>query len=305
MLLGNYIRKINFSSKRQGYFFSPNKGNQRFSQYLNKKFIGSVIILALGVSMLPISYLLSTSTTIRRKTLQIETEFSEILLEVKGNCEDHFDEILMEMNNNPLDGLIPDKMPTSEEIFFSEWANDWFPEIHIPLIGNLIESNGAEMVGDINIDGQHPEADLNISSHLMPSSLIQRQCCELWNPNNTYSLVTTNPIVWFNLAEGLESDREIVKINFNLTNFQLDLISTWVNTSINGWMKNLAEEEIIVSELNLILFGGLLSAGVALLGVGAKFLYSEFTRQKATDKKNNSNKKILVSRKPKTKDQEK
>lgn len=293
-------KKAMFGKKKDRKNVSVNK-KQVHSPYLNKKFISSMLIVALGISMIPIGYFLSSETHQEIKTFQPNTDFSRILLEVKGNLEEEFSEILEDMINNPLNGLIPDDMPTSEEIFLSEWANDWFPEVQTPLIGNLIESIGAEMVGDINLDGIDPISDLNISTHLKPSGLSHQQCKELWNANHTHSLVSPTPTIWFSLAEGILTYREVIKLTFNLSNVQLDLINDWVNVSMNGWIKNVAEEIKITFELNPIIFFGLIIAGLALIAVGSSFIYSALRKRQRIDNNGIKSDKSLLSSKQKKK----
>ena len=55
--------------------------------------------------------------------------------------------------------------------------------------------------------------------------------------------VLNNPI-WFEGLFGIEESKIFLKDHFNLTELQLNLILTWINTSINGWLKNICEYTI-------------------------------------------------------------
>ena len=228
----------------------------------------------------------------------------------------------------PLEDLVEfmeDAMPSAEEIFFGEWANDYFPEVQVNvsilfrhlldvindlvdfivdliffwdvlhlfdaiknalkdelkdmfetaftdspfaeaikgLLSNLIRDLGAKMVDEegsetgvgVDIDGREPynypgpDADLNITiySKKGESGITQEQCRALWDLNNPNSLVgmdvIANPI-WFEALAGIEESKILLMDIFNLTEIQLNLILGWINTSINGWLKNICEYTI-------------------------------------------------------------
>ncbi|MFX1377240.1 MAG: hypothetical protein ACFFA0_15660 [Promethearchaeota archaeon] len=228
----------------------------------------------------------------------------------------------------PLEDLVEfmvDGMPNADEIFFAEWATDYFPEVQLNLLilfsslldaidnlvdfivdlifvcdvlhlfdviknalkeelnnmlesiftdsllaeaiegllSNLIRDLGAEMVDEegsetgigVDIDGREPYsyagpyADLNITNYKRDgeTGITQEHCQTLWDPNNPNSLVgmdvLNNPI-WFEALSGIEESRIFLKENFNLTEIQLNLILSWINTSIKGWLKNICEYTI-------------------------------------------------------------
>ena len=174
------------------------------------------------------------------------------------------------MRDDELGELLTGKMPTTEEIFFSEWANDWFPLIDIPIYGPIIEEFGAEMVGDINIDGVNPKADLNISKNSNPSNLNFLQCKALWNQNMKNSLVSQNSNIWFQATLGNLNSQLTLQTNFNLTKIQLDLICIWINISSSGWMKNIAHRY----DLKPMLFTVLIITGSILTGFSLILLWS-------------------------------
>ncbi len=228
----------------------------------------------------------------------------------------------------PLEDLVEfmvDAMPSAEEIFFAEWATDYFPEVQVDvsilfshildvindlvdfivdliffwdvlhlfdaikealkeelmnmfetvftdspfaeavaeLFENLIRALGAEMVDEegsesgvgVEIDGRNPynypgpQADLNITNYYKngESGITQEQCQALWDPNNPNSLlgmdVSVNPI-WFEALIGYEESRSFIMDTFGLNEIQLDLILGWIDTSLNGWLKNICEYTI-------------------------------------------------------------
>ena len=248
-----------------------------------KELILPVIFLALGLSMIPIGIIFSMGTQTISDENTIKTNFSRILLNVKADLEGDFQELLDEMEKDPLNGLYLDKMPTPEEIFFAEWANDWFPEVSIPLLGDYIESIGASMVGDINLDEQLPEADLNVSSHLNPSGISQHQCQELWNPLGKNALVSTYPSIWFSVSEGNYEEIDVLKIAFNLSQNQIDLVCNWIVVSQSSWMIQFAQLE--VPAINPLFLFGLLGPGIALIIYGVFKLRSEILKGKKPNQK--------------------
>jgi len=131
------------------------------------------------------------------------------------------------------------------------------------LLSNMIRDLGAEMVDEegsetgegVDIDGREPYnypgsySDLNITNYskYSESGITQEQCQALWDPNNANSLVgmdvISNPI-WFEALAGIEESRTYLMVTFNLTETQLEKILTWIDTSINGWLKNICEYTI-------------------------------------------------------------
>ena len=228
----------------------------------------------------------------------------------------------------PLEDLVEfmsDAMPTAEEIFFGEWATDYFPEVQVNLsilfrhlldvindlvdfivdlifiwdvlhlfdaikdalkqelmsmfetaltdsafaeaiegiFANLIQELGTKMIDEegsetgegVDIDGrepynyQGPNADLNITQYNKDgdSGISQEQCQALWdncNPNSLIGMdVLSNP-VWFEALAGIEEKKIFLMDLFNLTETQLNLILNWINTSVEGWLKNICEYTI-------------------------------------------------------------
>ena len=219
------MSKISFLRKRLN--IPPN-------QYLK---ISAVLLVVFGVCLAPSGFI---SYLVNEEAHSSEARFSRILYTIKKDCESDFEAILNTINDDPLDDLVRSKLPTAEEIFLSEWANDWFPKIEIAIVGSIIEEAGAEMVGDINLDNKGPIADLNISSHDFPSNLSLIQCKALWNRRNKYALTYALPYIWFNALEGNNQSKNLLKSNFDLTESEISLIFTWVETSINGWAKNIS-----------------------------------------------------------------
>jgi hypothetical protein len=251
--------------------------------------------------------------------------FSGILGEEAINLTATWIVDFLTMHIVPLEDLVEfmiDAMPNAEEIFFGEWATDFFPEVNVnlsilfrhlldvindlvdfivdlifiwdvlhlfdaikdtlkeelknmfesaftdsplaeaiaQLLSNLIRDLGAEMVDEkgsemgigIDIDGRDPYnfpgpyADLNITKYEKDGEegITQEQCRALWDPNNPNSLVgmdvLNNPL-WFEALNGIEESEIFLRACFNLTEVQLNLILTWINTSINGWLKNICE----------------------------------------------------------------
>ena len=206
----------------------------------------------------------------------VEDNFASILLNIKHSQEIEFQELLDEIKNDPLEGLYDNKLPTAEEIFYEEWANDWFPAIDIPLIGGYIQAECAEIIGDINLDNQAPEADLNISSRLNPSGITMEQCNSLWNRHNSLSLVTTEKVIWLGTLNTDDYDESLM-FAFNLSEYQLYLIKNWINVSQQGWMRFYAKEAQIT--INPIFLSGSIAIGVATLFFANKYLRSYFKRK--------------------------
>lgn len=203
------------------------------NQYLK---VSSVLLIIFGACLAPSGFI---NYLVNEEAHSYEARFSRILYTIKKDCESDFNAILNTINDDPLDDLIKSKLPTVEEIFLSEWANDWFPKIEIAIVGSIIEETGAEMVGDINLDQRGPIADLNITSHNYQSNISLIQCKALWNRRNKYALTYALPYIWFNALEGNNQSKNILKRNFDLTESQITLIFTWIETSVNGWSKNI------------------------------------------------------------------
>ena len=230
----------------------------------NKKFISFIVVLALGISLIPIGIVLGLDIEKYSDNQMVKDNFPTIILSVKHDFEKEFDILVEEMRNDPLNGLFVDKLPSSEEIFYEEWANDRFPSVDIPTVGGYIESVGAKAVGDINLDEEIPEADLNISSSTNPSGITQEQCNALWDLSIRNSLVYSSQSIWFGAAEGNQNDRDILKESFNLTEAQLNFTCNWITTGQNSWLLYLAREDRLT--WNPLLFLGLVIPGGVLIG---------------------------------------
>lgn len=230
----------------------------------------ALITIILGSTSLTLSLGLFNPFYAESEANRVKSLFPTILLDVKAQTESEFRLISNEMRDDELGELLTGKMPTTEEIFFSEWANDWFPLIDIPIYGPIIEEFGAEMVGDINIDGVNPKADLNISKNSNPSNLNFLQCKALWNQNMKNSLVSQNSNIWFQATLGNLNSQLTLQTNFNLTKIQLDLICIWINISSSGWMKNIAHRY----DLKPMLFTVLIITGSILTGFSLILLWS-------------------------------
>jgi hypothetical protein len=222
----------------------------------------SLILLILGGTSLILGLLLFNPFIPGSEDDRAKTFFPIILLDVKKQSENEFSRLLDEIRDDEIGDLLTGKMPTTEEIFFAEWANDWFPSIDIPIYGPIIEEFGAEMVGDVDFDNIDPKADLNISSNFNPSDLTLEQCEILWNQNIKNSLVSQSSDIWFQATLGNLNSQERLQTSFNLTRRQLNLICNWVNSSSSGWIKNIAYRY----DLKPILFIVFMISGSALTG---------------------------------------
>lgn len=250
--------------KKKKIFLNIKHKITKISHIYNKKFISFAVILALGISLIPIGIILGLNVEKYSDNQMVKDKFPTILLSVKREFEREFDILFEDMRNDPLNGLFVDKLPSSEEIFFEEWANDRFPRVDIPTIGGYIESVGAKVVGDINLDGEIPEADLNISSNDNPSEITQEQCNALWDSTIRNSLVYSSQSIWFSAAEGVQSNQELLKEYFNLTEAQLNFMCSWITTGQNSWLLYLAREDRLT--WNPLLFLGLVIPGGILIG---------------------------------------
>ncbi len=198
-----------------------------------------------------------------------QAELPDVLIYSKENSEDIFTGILAEIEQNPLSGLLGDKLPTEEEIFYAEWANDWFPHIDVPIVGSIIEEMGAEKVGDVDFDSLAPFCDLNMTSHANPSNLSLAQCAALWNPNDPYSFLAESPDLWYAALTNDLASISVLIGYFNLSYAQCDLILDWLNTSTTGWMSNIADSVFPIPESSILLALGV----IALSVVAGDYLY--------------------------------
>lgn len=128
-------------------------GEKGFLQILRNKLFISTLLFVVGIGIISSGIVFSNTTQTVRAPHLVDEKFSEILLSVRNSQVENFSNLLEDMKNDPLNGLYDDKLPTPEEMFYEEWANDWFPDVDIPVIGGYIQSVGAEMVGNIDFDG--------------------------------------------------------------------------------------------------------------------------------------------------------
>ncbi|MBY8985078.1 MAG: hypothetical protein KGD65_08435 [Candidatus Lokiarchaeota archaeon] len=220
----------------------------------------------LGIGLITSGTILSFGSQMVHNENLIEYNFASTLLTIKNLKETEFQALLDEVKNDPLDGLYDEKLPSAEDIFYEEWANDWFPVVEIPIIGGYIQAECAEIIGDVNLDDLPPNADLNICSHLNPSGITIEQCQELWNPSNSLSLVSRGDVIWLDAIDN-DDYNNTLRFAFNLSEYQLNLIYNWVNISRLGWMKVYAmEAQLTVNPI-------LLSASIAIGGITAFFAY--------------------------------
>ncbi|MFX0009221.1 MAG: hypothetical protein ACFE9R_02810 [Candidatus Hermodarchaeota archaeon] len=251
---------------------SKKKANIPPSQYLK---ISAILLFILGISLAPSGFI---NYIANEEAHSYEARFARILYSTKKNCESQFKVILANINDDPLDDLIKSKLPTVEEIFLSEWANDRFPTIQIAIVGSIIEDTGTEMVGDINLDGKNPKADLNISSYSSPSNISLYQSKSLWDRRNRYSLTYRLPYIWFNALNGNNQSKNLLRTKFDLTEVQLNLILTWMEISIDGWANNI----FYIDVFDFINFA-FLGLGLILMAIG--FIIFRLEQNKITPKK--------------------
>ena len=259
------------------------KITSKVSNVKNKKLIAFSTILALGIALIPFGIGFGLNSEKYTNPQIVKQKFPTVLLSVKNTVESKFQNLIDDMKEDPLNGLFVDKLPTPEEIFFEEWANDWFPDIDIPTVGGYIESVGAKAVGDIDLDGKYPFSDLNITSSSKPSGMLYNQCKALWDPQNINSLVSKSPSIWFSALGGNSDDQIILNQKFNLTSTQLSYILTWINVSQNTWLPNLAKEDRLM--LNPLIFFGLLSGGIVLIGLSTPKVRKEIKSIRSESKK--------------------
>ena len=264
-----------------------------FSKLKNKKLYTYAFVLALGISLIPTSFAFGTSFELYTNDNLAKEKFPVVLYGVKVNLERKFDSLIEEMKDDPLDGLYVDKLPSVEEIFFAEWAEDKFPKVDIPVIGGYIERMGAKSVGDIDLDNQFSPADLNITFSKNPSGITYNQCKSLWNPNVEYSLTSSTYSIWFRAIEGASNERDSLKLNFSLKQYQLDLICNWLSVGLATWIKYLSREEQF--QINPFIFIGLMIPSVLLIGYGSFRIRPEIKKVK-------SSKVTKLKEKPKSQD---
>jgi hypothetical protein len=190
------------------------------------------------------------------------SQLSSNLMRIKIYSQDRFNGILNEIEQNPLNELLGDKLPTSEEIFYAEWANNRFPHIDIPIVGSIVEEFGAEKVGDIDFDGLAPNADLNMTTLSNPSNLTLKQCDSLWSRNDPYSFLVDWPDLWYKALDNDQESSTELLVHFNLSYSQFELIINWLNTSMTGWMNNLQIPVYSVSPTSSILALLILAGGI-------------------------------------------
>lgn len=246
-------------NKKKGLFSKTEKPKSTSKKEIshNKRLISSIIIFSLGISLILPGIIFGTSTESYSNPEIVRRKFPFVLLSVKSNLEQHFTELIEEMEDDPLNGLFLDKLPTPEEIFYEEWANDRFPKVDIPTIGGYIEYTGSKAVGDINLDDNPPIADLNISSKDNPSEISIDQCQALWNIHNRYSLVYRSSTNWFKVIQGDINIRANIMDEFNLSDTQLNFICEWINISQYTWIPHYAREErLLINPLPFIGFLG-------------------------------------------------
>ncbi len=185
-------------------------------------------------------------------------------------------------------------LPSADAFFFDYWANDTAAPIEdygddvlfgpYPLI-ELIQANVIlEMRNNGDIDGRYgyigtPLWDINISTGPSiyiwlpldppvmaytgnpgnPSGINITQCQALWDPENPLSLTGMDVMensIWFDAADGDVASQNALKTEFNLTDVQLNNVTTWVEASIessmNGFVKNLAESNILENNAGLV-----------------------------------------------------
>ena len=174
-------------------------------------------------------------------------------------------------------------LPPTEGFFFNYWANEsgsalnttgtpqspgyWLPLgplVMIIVVGTMTFSMRAG--GDI--DGRYgyagtPLWDLNIStgSRLVPSllpdtyqadptkpgipsNITLSQCKALWNITRPNSLLNGTPEIWYDAVEGDITSQDTLKSDFGLSDAQLNMTLDWINVSLNGWLKNIAQWQI-------------------------------------------------------------
>lgn len=239
------------------------------SQYLK---LSALLLVVFGACLAPAGFL---NYLFNEEAHSYEAKFARILYTIKKDCESNFEGILNTINDDPLDDLIKSKLPTTEEIFLSEWANDRFPTIEIAIVGNIIEETGSEMVGDVNLDNVEPIADLNISSQKLPSNISLRQCKALWNRKNRYSLTYSLPSLWFNALKGNNQSKNLLRFKFDLTESQMVFILNWIEASINGWAQNVVYFDVF-EYLNYAFLG----LGITILSIGTIIFKTEQKRIK-------------------------
>ncbi|MFX0180497.1 MAG: hypothetical protein ACFE78_09910 [Candidatus Hodarchaeota archaeon] len=157
------------------------------------------------------------------------------------------------------DALHQELMNMFEELF----TESPVAELIAGLLADLIRSLGSKLVDEegsktgegVDIDGREPynfpgsSSDLNIinRSENGESGITQEQCQALWdqcNPNSLLGMdLLTNPI-WFEALAGNEVAKIFIMNTFSLNETQLELILTWINISIHGWLKNICEYSI-------------------------------------------------------------
>ncbi|MFX1322211.1 MAG: hypothetical protein ACFFAQ_11265 [Promethearchaeota archaeon] len=157
------------------------------------------------------------------------------------------------------DALHEELMNMFEELFtespLAELIGGLFADLIRSLGAKMVDEEGSETGEGVDLDGREPynfpgpSSDLNIinRSEAGESGVTQEQCQALWDQNNPNSLlgmdVQVNPI-WFEALAGIEESKIFLMNAFCLNETQLDLILNWIDTSLNGWLKNICEYSI-------------------------------------------------------------
>lgn len=158
--------------------------------------------------------------------------------------------------------------PTPEQVFFEEWANNYYPAPDLSMVppdinnsfviaivravgAQTVHAEGSETGEGVDIDGRSPYnypgsyADLNISDYnVQQSGITQTQCRDIWARNNPNSLTGMNfekNRTWFEAAVGNTTSINFLKSAFGLNDSQLGYVLRWINVSCTTWAKNVGE----------------------------------------------------------------
>lgn len=158
--------------------------------------------------------------------------------------------------------------PTAEQVFFEEWANNYYPAPDLSLVPpslnnsfviavvRLLGSQAVHLEGSatgvgVDIDGRPPYnylgsyADLNISDYnIQQSGITQAQCSALWDRSNPNSLTGTDfekNRTWFEAIIGNSTSINFLKSTFGMNDTQLGYILRWINASCLTWARNVGE----------------------------------------------------------------
>ena len=78
----------------------------------------------------------------------------------------------------------------------------------------------------------------------IPSNITLSQCKALWNITRPNSLLNGTPEIWYDAVEGDITSQDTLKSDFGLSDAQLNMTLDWINVSLNGWLKNIAQWQI-------------------------------------------------------------